>query len=553
MLRELRRVVPQDGTSLENAFAAAQSLAPRPDNIILVTDGLPTQGATPPAMRKTIDGEGRLKLFEQRDRQAAAGRAGQRDPAADGGRPARAGRVLGAGAPHRRRVPEPGEGLAVKRSRLGRRDVEVFSLSFLDAICCGFGAVILLLVLTEVGEPLVFEKSREDLEGRVLKLQQELAEIRGTSEVLNRELKARRIQLSEEQQKIARLRGDLSALRGQYESSRKDAEVANEIEGRLVSAQQDLTEEMKRLLGAEYRRKDDSPVGGVPVDSEYIIFIIDTSGSMANYAWPLMLRKMQEVLDAHPTVKGWQVMNDEGGYMFPSYRGRWLPDTPAQRKIVLDRLRRLVPVQQLEPGRGHRRGDPHLLRERAAHQPVRARRRVHRLVGRLGGARGGRDQPRGQGRATPRAHPRDRLPGAARRAAVHQRALRDADAHPVRPQRRHVRRPQRARAATGAERGRARMVRWTARCRIDGGAARCGVRATARGGAVAAARAARRLRPTQFEAQAGHPAAADHAHPGRGRRAHAGGSSARRCIARSTTARSTRSRSARRRRTGSSA
>ena len=64
-LRELRRVVPQDGTSLENAFVAVQSLTPRPDNIILITDGLPTQGASPPAVRKTIDGEGRLKLFER--------------------------------------------------------------------------------------------------------------------------------------------------------------------------------------------------------------------------------------------------------------------------------------------------------------------------------------------------------------------------------------------------------------------------------------------------------------------------------------------------------
>jgi Mg-chelatase subunit ChlD len=65
VLRELRRTVPQDGTSLENAFAAALALSPRPDNIILVTDGLPTQGATPPPLRKTIDGEGRLKLFEK--------------------------------------------------------------------------------------------------------------------------------------------------------------------------------------------------------------------------------------------------------------------------------------------------------------------------------------------------------------------------------------------------------------------------------------------------------------------------------------------------------
>lgn len=64
-LKELRKVVPQDGTSLENAFATIASLSPRPDNIILVTDGLPTQGATPPAIRKTIDGEGRLRLFER--------------------------------------------------------------------------------------------------------------------------------------------------------------------------------------------------------------------------------------------------------------------------------------------------------------------------------------------------------------------------------------------------------------------------------------------------------------------------------------------------------
>jgi hypothetical protein len=64
-LRQLRRTVPQDGTSLENAFKAALALGPKPDNIILVTDGLPTQGDSPPAVRKTIDGEGRLKLFER--------------------------------------------------------------------------------------------------------------------------------------------------------------------------------------------------------------------------------------------------------------------------------------------------------------------------------------------------------------------------------------------------------------------------------------------------------------------------------------------------------
>jgi hypothetical protein len=64
-ITQMRKLVPTDGTSLENAFAVATALTPHPDSIILVTDGLPTQGAAPPAIRKTVDGEQRLKLFQK--------------------------------------------------------------------------------------------------------------------------------------------------------------------------------------------------------------------------------------------------------------------------------------------------------------------------------------------------------------------------------------------------------------------------------------------------------------------------------------------------------
>jgi Mg-chelatase subunit ChlD len=64
-LQALHKVVPGDGTSLENAFVAMNALNPRPDNVIIITDGLPTQGASAPMMRKTIDGDDRLKLFER--------------------------------------------------------------------------------------------------------------------------------------------------------------------------------------------------------------------------------------------------------------------------------------------------------------------------------------------------------------------------------------------------------------------------------------------------------------------------------------------------------
>jgi hypothetical protein len=65
VVTRLRRTVPADGTSLENAIAYLNSMTPAPDNVFLVTDGLPTQGATPPALRRTIDGDGRLRLFER--------------------------------------------------------------------------------------------------------------------------------------------------------------------------------------------------------------------------------------------------------------------------------------------------------------------------------------------------------------------------------------------------------------------------------------------------------------------------------------------------------
>jgi DNA-binding XRE family transcriptional regulator len=58
----LRKVVPQKGTSLLNAFNAMGEMNPKPDNIFLLTDGLPTMGARKP-WRNTVSGDKRLSLF----------------------------------------------------------------------------------------------------------------------------------------------------------------------------------------------------------------------------------------------------------------------------------------------------------------------------------------------------------------------------------------------------------------------------------------------------------------------------------------------------------
>ena len=236
-----------------------------------------------------------------------------------------------------------------------RREFEVFTLSFLDCICCGFGAIILLFVLNKMGEPSALEQARRDLRSLLARLEEELHEIRGETTVLNRDLRGREEQLSKERVKVARLSGDLSTVQGRFQASRELSSVQDIIAGRLLAAQQELSEEMKRLQQQRdeaYRRPMDAPVGGIPVDSEYIIFVIDTSGSMQRFAWPAVRRKMDEVLNAYPKVKGIQIMDDEGGYMFSSYARKWIPDTPARRQAIRERIRSWNPFSNSSPVEG---------------------------------------------------------------------------------------------------------------------------------------------------------------------------------------------------------
>jgi len=237
-------------------------------------------------------------------------------------------------------------------TRRTRRAVDIFNLSFLDVVSCGFGAIILLLVIVKVSEPLVIEKLAVDLSGLVQRLEVELHELRGETTVLNRDLTEKQEQLEDSRAALARLSGELSTLRGEYRAARSEHDAQALIEGRLATAKQQLSEEMRRLLGADYRRTASARIGGVPVDSEYIVFIIDTSGSMQQNAWPLVLAKVREVLDIYPQVKGIQVMNDMGDYMFSQYQGRWIPDTPARRKAINTRLAGWQPFSNSSPVEG---------------------------------------------------------------------------------------------------------------------------------------------------------------------------------------------------------
>ena len=61
----LREHAPGGGTSLHAAMRAIRSLEPLPDNVFLLTDGLPTQGASPPSRVGWVDSRARIRFFRR--------------------------------------------------------------------------------------------------------------------------------------------------------------------------------------------------------------------------------------------------------------------------------------------------------------------------------------------------------------------------------------------------------------------------------------------------------------------------------------------------------
>jgi hypothetical protein len=221
-----------------------------------------------------------------------------------------------------------------------RRQTSVFSLAFLDCICCGFGAVILIFVLSIDGQQKEKLQALADLRTVLAAQLAEVAKLRSSKEDLERS-NARVTTLVTD----ARLRNDsLHALLDdldqqlQHEKSGKEAMLVD-------------IDELKKEIAARQKKPEmvlpdvkPAPVG-LPVGSNYIAFVIDTSGSMrdpnTNSLWPIAVRKIEEVLDVYPSIDGIQVLDANGRFILGS-RGEngWLPDTPETRTNIKRVLRR---------------------------------------------------------------------------------------------------------------------------------------------------------------------------------------------------------------------
>ena len=200
-------------------------------------------------------------------------------------------------------------------------------MAFLDVISCGFGAIVLLVLLSRPGFAPVEESKTSALLQRTFELEEELKELDDVQKGIEFEIaqnEGNNQQALLEQQRIAT---ELAKRLSTAENLTASAST--------LQAQSDALKQISLSTTNDAER--DEEVGGIPVDSDYVIFIIDTSGSMRQI-WSRVQRQLTNVLDIHPQVKGFQVLNDNGGYLFPERRGQWLRDSKSWRERTLRNL-----------------------------------------------------------------------------------------------------------------------------------------------------------------------------------------------------------------------
>lgn len=226
--------------------------------------------------------------------------------------------------------------------KVRNRETDIFSLAFLDIISCAFGAVVLLLIISRP----------------------EMATEGGASESMDllRQIyssEAENIQIAElnEQEKL-NLEGNKNrnnALADQIEdiqqSTRNEAFKSSQLAQSRAAIEQKkkMIEKLAQLQETTPDPEPTEEVGGIAVDSDYVIFVIDTSGSMRD-KWGRVKSVIDNVLTMHPKVRGFQILNDNGFYL--KKKGGWINDTKGERSLALIQTNRWSPSSNSNPYEG---------------------------------------------------------------------------------------------------------------------------------------------------------------------------------------------------------
>tara|TARA_B100000035_G_C21012478_1_gene560292 strand:- start:711 stop:1667 length:957 start_codon:yes stop_codon:yes gene_type:complete len=215
-----------------------------------------------------------------------------------------------------------------------RKNTEIFSMSFLDIMSCGFGAIVLILLISQF-------KTSEVVNEVVPKVS--LIELEKSLETLKNENNKLEIEF----RKISKKENDVN-------KKLKDSISFSET---LMNIVTETTQENKKLSQKINKGNSDTKnvkveianAGGLNVESDYIVFVIDNSGSMQEWGpWTTVISEISKIIDAFPDLKGFQVLNDQGRKMMNS-SGKWIEDTPSNRKLMKQSIKNFRGTSRSNP------------------------------------------------------------------------------------------------------------------------------------------------------------------------------------------------------------
>jgi len=242
--------------------------------------------------------------------------------------------------------------------RRKRREGESSALSFMDCICCGFGAVLLLFIITAkqqiidlTDESTTVETSIEELQAAKTAAEQRLSELDG-------------LLTSMEESTLEAFATPFSELAAKVESLSRRLEITEEEKTRLQTA----SEETLAPAGLDRPSADARYLSGLNLQGPRILILLTNSGSMlgedsqralaalrsgpgaTSEKWERAKAVVRSVMAGIP--KGAQValyqMNTDTAPIFRSPNNPWFD--PYDNAALLDALRAL---DALEANGGH--------------------------------------------------------------------------------------------------------------------------------------------------------------------------------------------------------
>ena len=213
-----------------------------------------------------------------------------------------------------------------------KKTTEVFSMSFLDIMACGFGALVLILLISEFNEIEIIEnKYTADL---FLTKQDEVVSKTNQLNDVDRELTSKIKNLISIQDELDKVKSNLKNRANVVESL---TELSQLKQSQIIVKNEDQKEPIEQVVAS-----------GIRIDSRYLIFIIDNSGSMVEGApWSRVVKEIETIIMTFPSLEGFMIMNDTGKTIVGG--GNWVKPTKANRIDAVNKLKRVNAMTNSNP------------------------------------------------------------------------------------------------------------------------------------------------------------------------------------------------------------